>query len=122
MSVSSLREKIENKGGVWCVSMATIRDHCGFERLGVHVVDRMARAVDGVGIGFLPVESTTFPMDRTQKVTLYLKDTRVGRVLEATRQPTRTVSLKEFRAANSDEAADMLEEIRMLVCERARSD
>jgi hypothetical protein len=115
MTIARLQTKLESNRGVIVLRVETIRDHCGYARLGIYVVQQMARKLDRAGIGFLPVESTEFPMNRNEKVALYLKSSRVGQVLEATRRPTLASSMQTFRAANTDDAADLIEEIRSLI-------
>ena len=113
--LQELRQNVEADGFVRPFPMWKLRDACGYGRLGVHVVQDIAARLRAVGLGYLPA-GRDLPRDQYATVHLYLRDSPVGEVVEAVLHPSEAGDARLREAAGSD-AAEILQQIRALVCE-----
>lgn len=112
--LARLRDKIEAKGGIAEVRMEELRDHAGWDRLGVNVVKDIASKMRRGGLATLPAMET-LPISRHAIVRIYVTDGRVGDVIRAVVEPTPKGD-DLLREIGGDDASDVLKAVRELVC------
>jgi len=112
--LARLREQIEAEGGIATVSMEELRDHAGWERLGVNVVRDIASKMRRGGLATLP-SMETLPISRQAEIRVYVTDSRVGDIIAAVIEPNAKGD-KLLREIGGDDASDVLKAVRELVC------
>src|SRR5689334_2753594 len=110
-SLEALAREVAENGGVLSVTMERLRNACGYERVGPHVVDRMAEKLRLKGINHLP---RMLPMDRTRLVRLYDSKTPAGALIKAVVRPGLSNDEKIVSLASSN-AAETLRKISELL-------
>lgn len=112
--LAKLREDIEAKGGIAVIPMWTLRDHAGWDRLGVNVVKDIASKMRRSGLATLPAMDV-LPYTQNASVRVYVTEGRVGEVISAVLTPS-TQGDKLLREIGGDDASDVLKAVRELVC------
>lgn len=111
-SFDDLDDQIENGDGVTTVTMEELRDAYGVGKLGVLVRKGISEKLRSRGLGHLP---QSLPAYQEESARVYRVGSPVGRLLEAAQKPG--VDNDEIlREAAGGEAADLLRQIRELVC------
>lgn len=111
-----IKKKVEDNGNVSTITMGVLRDAAGKDKLGVHVRSEIARTLDGLGLGYVPVELPTY---QDESVRLYKRGTPIGEVIETVLNPGKAndTKLKEHFADDTVDYAQIIEQIRELVAE-----
>ncbi|GAB3875402.1 hypothetical protein [Terrabacter terrigena] len=112
--MARLREEIEAKGGIAVVPMWKVRDAAGWDRLGVNVVKDIASKMRRGGLATLP-PMDVLPYTQNAQVRVYVTDGRVGEVIAAVLEPSVSGD-KLLREIGADDASDVLNAVRELVC------
>lgn len=112
--LARLREEIEAKGGIAVIPMWKLRDHAGWDRLGVNVVKDIAAKMRRGGLATLPAMEV-LPYSQGVMVRVYVTEGRLGEVIAAVLAPSAGGD-KLLREIGSDDAAEVLEAVRDLVC------
>jgi hypothetical protein len=108
-----LRAELEDSGGLIAVPMERLRDElAGTKKLGVHVKLQITNKLDGMGIGYFPLE---LPDYQDQQVRLYSRGSPIAEIIEAVLHPSDEGD-KCLREASTGEAQELLRQIRALVC------
>lgn len=108
-----LKTQLEEKfDGICTVSMSALRDAYGADRLGVNVVANMSAELDGLGVAHMP---STLPKDQYQLARVYLRNSPVGKLIDAS---TRIDSQADatLRKAINERAEDVLKRVKEIVC------
>lgn len=110
-----LRDRVEEAGGVLTLTMEQVRNACGFERIGSNVPGRIAHRLTRAGFGFIggledePVDR--LPSHRFSEVRIYLRNTPVGRIIDAALKPGKSSDdLLLEAASDAHEKLDRLRE------------
>jgi hypothetical protein len=112
--LARLRDNIESKGGIAEVPMWELRDHAGWDRLGVNVVKDIASKMRRGGLATLPALGS-LPISRHAIIRIYVTDSRVGDVIRAVVEPS-SKGDDLLREIGGDDASDVLKAVRELVC------
>jgi hypothetical protein len=112
--MAKLREEIEAKGGIEVLPMWRIRDAAGWDRLGVNVVKDIASKMRRGGLATLPAMDV-LPCTQHALVRVYVREGRLGKVISAVLEPSYDGD-KLLREIGGDDASDVLEAVRELVC------
>lgn len=118
-SITELRARVEEGGGILAVSMVDVRDAGEARRLRNNVRERLARALQNEGLGHLPPEP--LPNDQNDFIRVYSRNSDLGEIVEAVLHPT-DVGDERLRAAAGSEAGqavEQLEAIREILAEAA---
>jgi len=111
-SMDDLKKHVEANQGVATVYMGVVRDAYGSGKLGKHIVDNIAKALQGLGLGYYP---DPLPSYQEAMVRLYKMGSPVGQLIEA----ASSIGLERdevLRQAAGGEAAEVVAKIRELVC------
>lgn len=79
MTLDEIREEVENRGGVYTVTMTVLREAAGYKRLRVNVRGEISWELARLGIAHVPQE---LPNEHTTLVRLYLRGTPVAELIE----------------------------------------
>jgi hypothetical protein len=109
--IEDLKQRLDDNEGVVTISMAEVRDACGFERLRKHVVASISEKLELAGIGHVP---RRLPMDQSKKVRLYLRTSRAGGLIDAALKPG-TKNDDKLRELAAGAAQAKLESIREIL-------
>jgi hypothetical protein len=85
MTWDEIKAAVEKNGNVLTVTMETLRDAHGAEKLGVHVRAQIIAALAGMGLGHIPKEE--LPSNQHEMVRLYKRGTPVGDHIEKVLTP-----------------------------------
>jgi nitroreductase len=110
----ALEEQVADAGGIAVLEMWQLRDAAGYAKLGVNVVKTLAVMLDEVGLGTLPV-GATLPLEQYSKVRVYQQKSAVGSVVDAVMHPSGRGD-DVLRRLTSDDADEILQRIREMVC------
>ena len=88
----------------------------GFDRLGKYVLDQIASALEGEGLGYFPVEAIENNSEprQWQEVRVYRRGTGIGKLIQAVTNPSPSGD-KVLREASTQDS-DLIKQIRALVC------
>jgi hypothetical protein len=111
-SLEALREQVTDNGDVATVSMRQVRDAYGAGRLGRHVRMNISRALQSQGLGHYPPE---LPDDQGQYIRVYRLGSPAAVFIDAVLNPNPDHD-ETIREAAGGEAAEILEQIKELVC------
>ena len=112
--MARLREQIEAKGGIAVVPMWKLRDAAGWDRLGVNVVKDIASKMRRGGLATLP-PMDVLPLSRHALIRVYVTEDRLGEIISAVLEPSDKGD-KLLRDVGADDASEVLEAVRELVC------
>jgi hypothetical protein len=110
-----LRTEVVNSGGLKAYPMAVLRDVNGAGKLGRFVVQDISRELAENDMGHLPA---SLPLSQDEVVRVYIKNSKVGRLIAAVLNPT-PAGDGVLRNAGSGEAQEILERVRALVREQS---
>jgi hypothetical protein len=115
-SWSELRADIAAEGDISVVYAWQLRDAAGWAKLGPNVIVDIANQLELNDLGTLP-RGGRLPLSQNEGVRVYLKDSRLGQVVEAVLSPSAKGDdlLREI-GSNSSDAAVVLDRIRTIVC------
>lgn len=115
-SVEEVKSLVENNEGIVTVTMQTLRDTVGKDKLGVNVRKDISSKLAGVGLGHIP---RTLPKYQTETVRLYKKGTAIGDLIDIVMSPgeDNDTKIKELFSEESRDYASIVEQIRELVSE-----
>lgn len=108
----ALRDAVMDNGGVLTVRVGEVRDAFKYGRLGVHVRSDISKRLNGLGIAHYPPE---VPDWQERPIRLYRMGTPIADLIDAVLEPTPNHD-EELKAAVSGGAADVLNQVRALVC------
>jgi len=109
-----INQRVAEAGGIAVIPMWELRDAGGWAKLGVNVVVILANLLDEAGLGTLPV-GQQLPLDQAGAVRVYQQKSSIGAVVEAVIKPSGKGD-ETLRRLTSDDAADVLDQVRSLVC------
>ena len=109
-----LRELVGRSGDLLEVTMYELRNAHGAGKLGVRVREEIQDQLAGVGLGFFP--GADLPSYQEHSVRLYRRGTAVGNLVDAVLHPSARGD-QLLLDSTSSTAADVLKQIRTLVCE-----
>lgn len=110
-SPEDLRDAVECNGGVLSLSMDKVRDAFGSGRLGSTIRAEISAKLKRLGLAHMPRE---LPNYQEQWIRLYLRKSRVGRLIAASRH-IGTEADRRLREAANNEANQKLDAIRELL-------
>ena len=108
----ALRDAVIASGDVLTVRVGDVRDAFQYGRLGVHVRSEISKRLNGLGIAHYPVE---VPDWQERQIRLFRMGTPIADLIDAVLEPT-TNHDDELKTAVSGGAADVLNQIKALVC------
>jgi hypothetical protein len=108
----ALRDAVIDNGDILTVKVGTVRDAFNYGRLGVHVRKEISKKLRGLGIAHLPAG---VPDWQEQPIRLYRMGTPIAELLDAAHDPTAEHD-EELKNAVSGSAADILNQVRAIVC------
>jgi hypothetical protein len=111
-SMDQLLELVRSNGDVLTVSMDNVRDAYGAGRLGVHVRDGISKRLHGLGLGHYP---PAIPESQFALVRVYRLGSSVADLIDAVLNPGVNHD-DELRQTVAGESADLLRQLRELVC------
>lgn len=116
MDWSEIKEKVEQKDGVWTTTAAVLRNAAGYDRLGKNVTKKISSKLAQEGLGHVP---TKLPRHGTAPVRLYLRGTDAGNFIAKAVAPSEEndQQIRDLVSGEEAELAETIEEIRQLVCE-----
>lgn len=112
-------DRVRANGKVLTVPTAELRDAFGAKRLGKIVSDRIRDELRSMGIGMVPTEnrdSGESDWNRREHVRLYELGSEVDHLIQAINTPGE-IGDEKIRDAVGGRATEILNEIRILVCE-----
>ena len=109
----TLRDAVIGNGGVLTVRVGDVRDAFHYGRLGVHVRSEIKKKLNGLGIAHYPSE---VPDWQERQLRLYQMGSPIADLIDAVTDPTPGHD-DELKAAVSGGAADILNQVRALVCQ-----
>ncbi len=107
-----LRDAVIDNGNVLTVKVGEVRDAFKYGRLGKHVRKEISSKLHGLGIAHYPVD---VPDWQENPIRLFRMGTPIADLLDAAHDETPEHD-EELKAAVSGGAADVLNQIRALVC------
>lgn len=110
--MDEVRDQVIAGEGVVTLEMWRLREAVGAGKLGTRVRGDIARELAARGLGHVP---GMLPTSQSERVRLYLRNTRIGEVLEAAATPDADNDAKLRRLLRSDDA-DVLSQVRRIVC------
>lgn len=110
-SMEQLKKRIARHQGLAQVSMRWLREAAGWEKLGKHVVADIATQLLNHRIGYLG----ELGLSQDLTVRVYDMDHPIGELIAAVRTPTPKGD-DRLREAASNDAAEILNRIRSMVC------
>lgn len=115
-SWDELKADVERNNNVLTVTMESLRNAVGADRLGVNVIGQIRAALAGMGLGHVPQE---LPPYQHQQVRLYKKGTDVGDLIDTvlTTGQQNDQRLADRFANQGQDYADIVQRIRELVSE-----
>lgn len=108
-----LKSSVEANQNVLSVRMEVLRDIFGVKRLGIHVCTEISRKLAGVGLGHYPEE---LEPDAWQEVRVYKLGSPMAELLHAANAPGGEQDAV-LRGVAQNDAAEVVEQIRALVCD-----
>lgn len=117
-TVKDLAEAVETDGIV-LTNIGELREMLGFKRLGVRVLDQIARDLRAEGLGYFPrdvLDNNSEPR-QWEDVRIFNLTSAVGRVVLAVQEPSEKndTFLLEASGSSSGDAAEILDQIRTLI-------
>jgi|SRR6266536_552238 len=113
--MEKIKAAVEADGGIKSYDMGDLRDAAGWGKLGNRNVVDIANLLANHGLGHLPA-TRTLPTDQNELVRLYVERSPLGRIVQAVLSPSRQGD-ERLRQAASNDAAEVLDAIKTLVCE-----
>ncbi len=110
-----ITQQVVEAGGIATLPMSELRDAGGWAKLGVNVIRALANLLDEAGLGTLPV-AEALPLDKAAVVRVYQQRSAVGTVVDSVLKPSGKGD-STLRRLASDDAGEILDQIRALVCE-----
>ena len=107
-----LKSEVEASQNVLSVEMELLRDIFGVRRLGIHVCTEISRKLAGAGLGHFP---QALEPDAWQEVRVYKLGTPMAELLHAANEPGNQQD-EVLRSVAQDDAAEVLEQVKALVC------
>lgn len=114
-NMTELRQAVEAEGNISVVPMWRLRDAAMWDKLGRNVVADIANLLDQNGMGTLP-HGEPLPLSQNASVRVYVQRSRVGDLVSAVINPSGRGDAV-LREAGMNDAGDVLDRIRTLVCE-----
>lgn len=118
-AMEKIKQDCLNDGGIKVFLMWKLRDAAGWSKLGSNVIIDIANLLEAHGLRQLPARS--LPTYQDASVRLYVEGSPVGRLIESVLNPSNAGDEKLRQAANND-AVEILDHIRDLVCSRPTKD
>lgn len=84
-SFDDIRSLADRHDGIIGVKMGTLRDATWKKKLGPHVRKSISKSLDARGMAHFPV---SLPAHQTGYVTLFVRDSLVGRIVQALADPS----------------------------------
>lgn len=110
-----IAQEVADAGDVAVIEMWRLRDAGGWAKLGVNVIKALGNLLDEVGLGTLPV-GAPMPLDQYGQIRVYRQRSAVGSLVDAVTHPSGKGD-EVLRRLTSDDANEVLDQIRELVCE-----
>jgi hypothetical protein len=118
-TMEELKEQA-SEGQIEVVTLQQLREALGYKKLGPRVLSDVSQKLAGQGLGYFPryvIDDNDLPR-AWEEVRIYLKDSPVGKVIQAVLDPTETGDQYLLEASGSDNsAAEILDRIRALLGE-----
>jgi hypothetical protein len=111
-SLEELAALVRASGDIVSVPMEKVRDAYGAGRLGIHVRDGISKKLHGMGLGHFPTE---IPESQWALVRIYRLGSQIADLVDAVLNPGAEHD-EELRQAIEGESADVLRQVRELVC------
>jgi hypothetical protein len=111
--VQNLKAEVDANGEVTVRTMQSVRAGFGYGRLGPNVTDLISRKLAGAGLGHAPAD---LPMEQERRVLIFTLGSEVANVIGAVLNPAEG-SDDVLRKVTGGGAADVIAQIRALVCE-----
>ena len=108
-----LAQKVDSAQGVLTVTMGTLRDTHGMDRLGVHVARNIGIELNNRGLGHFPDE---LPLSQHEQVRVYRKSTTAGKAIIAAFSLGKKHD-EMLRSLDDVGSQAILDKVRELVCE-----
>lgn len=108
-----IRDKVKGEGGAICVPMSELRVAEGAGRLGPWVIRSIQNGLHKEGLNFSPVGLST---NQDDLVLIYQQGTAIAKIVGAVERPSHD-GAKALCAVTQEEDAQILSQIRALVCE-----
>ena len=111
-SYKAVAGRVRSDDGISTISMFTLREVHGTERLGVNVVKQISEKLNEVGIAHEPWE---LPTDQSAIVLLFEKKSVLGRVLHLISNIDEETDEKIYKLIDADGAQGKLQEIKAII-------
>jgi hypothetical protein len=108
-----LKDAVEENGGLYVTTMAELRDIRGAGRLSAGICNAISADLASHGLGHIPDE---LPTSQWSEARIYRLGSPIAAVASAVLEPS-TAGDKTLRNLSSDDAQDIIQRIRELVCE-----
>jgi hypothetical protein len=112
-SLTEVKAAVDAQGGVLSMPAWVIRNAYGAERLGAIVRVNISKSLRGIGLGHVPIE---LPDRSDELVRVFKLGSPVADLIEAVLEPG-TAGDDALLQASGGNAANLLAQIRELVCE-----
>jgi hypothetical protein len=116
--LEKIRAQVDEADGVLTMPMWELRDAYGKQRLGVHVRASISRALKGMGLGHFPErgpDGELLPYSQYADIRLYRLGSPIADFIDAVLEPSEDHD-EELRQASSGGAAEILNQVREIVC------
>ncbi len=110
----ALLAELDADGGLKVLPMWQLRDAAGWDKLGARVVVDIANLLAQYGMATLPA-GAQLPVSQHDSVRVYSQRSRIGSLIEAVLQPSGKGD-QVLREAATNDAGDVLDRIRTIVC------
>lgn len=112
-NIQELRAEVDKSDGLLKIDMATLKRIKGAGRLGRVVREEISRELEGQGMGHIPAD---LPPNQEDEVRLYVLGSAIADVVRAVLEPSDRGD-EALRAVGNNEAAEIVKQVRALVCE-----
>lgn len=116
--IKAVKTAVEANGNLLQVTLGELREALGYNRLGVRVLQEIASALSGEGLGYFPLwvlDANDTPRYENS-LRVYKKGSAVGGAIDAVLEPS-NVGDDLLRTTAGSEAAEILKSVKALVCE-----
>lgn len=118
-TMQELKEHV-TESQIEVVTLQQLREALDYKKLGPRVLNDVSQKLAGQGLGYFPrhvIDDNDLPR-AWEEVRIYLKDSPVGKTIQAVLEPTETGDRYLLEASGSDNsAAEVLDGIRALLGE-----
>lgn len=116
--IQAVKAQVQASGHLWRFNLGELRESIGYDRLGVRVLQEIAKALGGEGLGYFPrevLDDNSWPRHDTE-IRVYKKGSAVGETIDAVLLPSNAGD-ELLRDSAGSEANETLTRIRTLVCD-----